>query len=140
MHDPREYFHRGGLNCAETALMLLIQSGVVDLPPESIRLATGFGGGMQRGETCGAVIASVMAIGATCGRCSSDDPREPSTEAVRKFISQFDARFGCHACDSLRASHMTNAPLRSEEMYEGCSRFVEAAVDITERLISGDNC
>ena len=57
------YFYKGGLNCAETTLRCLIEENVIDAPQEAVRMMTGFGGGMQRGTTCGAVVGAVAALG-----------------------------------------------------------------------------
>ena len=54
--DVARYFYKGGLNCAESTLRCLIEEGIIDPPPEVVRMMTGFGGGMQRGTTCGAVL------------------------------------------------------------------------------------
>lgn len=57
--DVTRYFYKGGLNCAESTLRCLIEDGVIAPPPEVVRMMTGFGGGIQRGTTCGAVVAAV---------------------------------------------------------------------------------
>ena len=49
--DVARYFYKGGLNCAESTLRCLIEEGIIDPPPEVVRMMTGFGGGMQRGTT-----------------------------------------------------------------------------------------
>ena len=44
--EVTKYFYKGGLNCAESTLRCLIEEGVIDAPPEAVRMMTGFGGGM----------------------------------------------------------------------------------------------
>ena len=83
--DVARYFYKGGLNCAESTLRCLIEEGIIDPPPEVVRMMTGFGGGMQRGTTCGAVVAAVAAIGWATGRTEPGQSREPSAAAVREL-------------------------------------------------------
>ena len=75
--DVARYFYKGGLNCAESTLRCLIEEGIIDPPPEVVRMMTGFGGGMQRGTTCGAVVAAVAAIGWATGRDSPGSRPRP---------------------------------------------------------------
>ena len=55
--DVTKYFYSGGLNCAETTLRVLIEDNVIDAPIETVRMMTGFGGGMRRGEIFAAAIS-----------------------------------------------------------------------------------
>lgn len=68
METIQKYFYNGGLNCAESTMRTLIEEGVTGAPPESVRMMSGFGGGMQRGSTYGAVVAAVAALGWAAGR------------------------------------------------------------------------
>ena len=46
MANVTEYFYKGGLNCAESALRALIEDGAIHVSPEAVRMMSGFGGGM----------------------------------------------------------------------------------------------
>jgi len=66
--NARQNF-RDGLNCAESVLKAIIDTGVIDFPPEIVAMATGFGGGMGlAGNNCGALVGAIMAVGAVHGR------------------------------------------------------------------------
>ena len=60
---------RTGLNCAESvfeAVMAYVDTG---LPRETLCLMTGFGGGGGLfGDTCGALVGAMAALGAVYGR------------------------------------------------------------------------
>ena len=46
--------YKNGLNCAESVLKAIIDTGITDLPSEAVALATGFGGGLGlNGNNCG---------------------------------------------------------------------------------------
>ncbi len=53
---------RMNLNCAETMLYAANEVYGFKLPPEALKLAAGFGGGMGVEKSCGAVTGAVMAI------------------------------------------------------------------------------
>ena len=36
--DVARYFYKGGLNCAESTLRCLIEEGIIDPPPEVVRM------------------------------------------------------------------------------------------------------
>ena len=126
--DVARYFYKGGLNCAESTLRCLIEDGVIAPPPEVVRMMTGFGGGMQRGTTCGAVVAAVAAIGWATGRTEPGQSREPSAAAVREFLRRFEETFGSLTCRELQAVYVKEHALKSEGMYRSCTAFVEKAV------------
>lgn len=67
--DNAKQNFKDGLNCAESVLKAIIDSGVTDLPPGVVALATPFGGGMGlSGNNCGALVGALMAVGAVHGR------------------------------------------------------------------------
>lgn len=136
MANVTEYFYKGGLNCAESTLRALIEDGAVSLPPESVRMMSGFGGGMQRGATCGAVVAAVCALGAATGRTEPGEDRTPSANAVREFLKRFETEFGTLSCRELQAAYVKEHALKSEGMYRHCTVFVEKAVALAEELLA----
>jgi C_GCAxxG_C_C family probable redox protein len=134
--DAKNYFYNGGLNCAESTLRCLIEDGVIDVPLETVRMMTGFGGGMQRGTTCGAVVAAVAAIGWVTGRIEPGESRAASAAAVRAFLQQFEAEFGTLDCKSLRAVYAKEHALKSDGMYRSCTAFVERAIDLVQNILA----
>lgn len=136
MSDATRYFYKGGLNCAESTLRCLMDDKVIDVPDETIRMMSGFGGGMQLGSVCGAVVASVSAIGAAKGRMSAEETRQPCMKAVSRFLKAFQAEYGTIYCKELRATFAGNAPRHSEGMYRACTVFVEKAVELVKEVLA----
>jgi C_GCAxxG_C_C family probable redox protein len=67
--DNAKQNYRTGLNCAESALRAIIDTGIIDFPSEIVASATGFGGGIGlSGNNCGGLTGGIMAIGAVHGR------------------------------------------------------------------------
>lgn len=135
MTDVTKYFYKGGLNCAESTLRALIEDNVVNISMESVRMMSGFGGGMQRGSTCGAVVAAVCALGWATGRTEPGDDRAPSANAVREFLKRFEAEFGTLNCQELQAAYVKEHALKSEGMYRHCTIFVETAIALAKEVL-----
>jgi len=136
MTDVARYFYNGGLNCAESTLRCLIEDGVIDPPMETVRMMSGFGGGMQRGTTCGAVIATVAALSWVTGRTEPDESRRESAEAVREFLKRFEAEFGTLSCKELQTTYVKEHALKSDGMYRKCKVFAEKAIEIAKDILS----
>lgn len=133
--EVTKYFYKGGLNCAESTLRCLIEEGVIDAPPEAVRMMTGFGGGMQRGTTCGAVVGAVAALGWATGRTEPGQSREASARVVREFLRRFEESFGTLDCRTLQATYVKDHALKSEGMYRSCTVFVEKAVELVREIL-----
>ena len=133
------YFYKGGLNCAEATLRCLIEEGVIDAPLETVRMMTGFGGGMQRGKTCGAVIGAVAALGWATGRTEPGADRAASAAVVREFLERFEEAFGTLTCAELRTVYAKEHALKSEGMYRSCTVFVEKSVELVRDILKERN-
>ncbi len=69
-----------GFNCAESVVEAALGTVHTGLPPEVLKLATGFGGGIGLyGDTCGALTGAVLACGAVHGRIAP--PEGPDRRA-----------------------------------------------------------
>jgi C_GCAxxG_C_C family probable redox protein len=88
------------------------------------RIATPFGGGFGgRGEVCGAVIGSLMAIGLKHGREEPSQPNQQAYALAREFCRRFEEETGSLYCreltgmdlstpEGLKAFHTSDVPLR----------------------------
>lgn len=126
----RNYFKQG-LNCSECVYRTILDLYEPDLSPETICLATGFGGGMGHTKnTCGAITGAVMSLGAIKGR---RDPFEKETPAERAselkdiyaifadMINEFEKDYGTLICSEL------SAPLgdfESRERKKNCQQII----------------
>jgi C_GCAxxG_C_C family probable redox protein len=76
-----------GFNCAECVLEAVLEHVDTGLPKETLKLATGLGGGVGLyGDTCGAITGAVLAVGAVHGR--SKLPDGDDRKAVAKDASK----------------------------------------------------
>lgn len=71
-----------GFNCSECIMEAVLECIDTGLPKETLKVATGFGGGVGLfGDTCGAITGAVMALGAVHGRCRLPEGEDRKTVA-----------------------------------------------------------
>ncbi|NIS72014.1 MAG: hypothetical protein GTO12_24725 [Proteobacteria bacterium] len=133
-------------NCAQTSFVVLQEE--FDLEGEQILKAlTPFPGITLRGETCGAVIGSLMALGLEFGRDDLSDWRGyiGSLPSARRFCKRFEEENGTTDCASILEKKLgRNYDLADKtEAFEyassggsdACSEVVASAVLIASETI-----
>jgi len=119
----KEYFARTNTNCAQAALCAFCKE--THLPEEtSMKITTGFGGGVRDKEICGAVSGSVMAIGLIYGQKDDADidAKQKASDLTIEFNEKFKKLHGSIVCRDLKDRDI-------------CSQLVGDGAAITEELI-----
>jgi len=111
--------YKGGYNCSEAILHAFNEILNNPLNPESLKMASGFGGGCgHAGSMCGALAGSVMVLGLFEGRTDSSQPRDPIYNLAREFHDRFKNKFGGIDCRALNP-HDFDSP----EHLKGCLKL-----------------
>jgi C_GCAxxG_C_C family probable redox protein len=118
-------FYIGGLNCAETTMRILLDSGAVEQDEKLVKMMTGFGGGMTRGYVCGSVVAAVSALNLLYGRTDPEQSREASKEAVNEYLEIMLKSFETVQCGELTA----RLSAKTEEQYQFCKKIIVKSVE-----------
>lgn len=126
------------LNCAQSVLLSFASDLNLD-PTTALRIASGFGGGMAMGETCGAVTGACMVLGMkvqTEGKTIQEIKAE-SKAAVRKFNELFIAKHGSLSCKKLLGVDLSTpegaAQASDKNLFDSiCSPLVASAADLLE--------
>ena len=96
-----QYF-KDGFNCAEAVLRATADGVGVALDDQALKMTTGFGGGIgHAGCVCGALAASVMALGVIKGRTVANQSRTEAYKLANEFHSRFQEKFGATCCRAL---------------------------------------
>jgi C_GCAxxG_C_C family probable redox protein len=124
-------------NCAQAVFSSFANELKID-ENTALRLASGFGGGMARGETCGAVTASYLVIGMKHGHVNPGPLEKENTKMlIRKFNERFMSEHGSLICKELIGCDISN-PEGHEKAKEKdafnqfCPKFIASACDILE--------
>lgn len=126
------------LNCAQSVLLSFAQELNLE-EKTALRIASGFGGGMCLGETCGAVTGAYMVLGMKINPEGKPVPqiKADSKEAVRKFNSLFLTKYGSLQCKKLLGVDISTpegaAKAVEQNLYNTrCVDLVASAAEILE--------
>jgi len=133
-----------GFNCSQAILGTFSEQFGLDCDT-ACKVATGFGGGMRMGSTCGAVTGAFMVIGLKYGN-STEEEREAKAKTYEKIVeyaSRFKARNDSVICKDLLGCDVGTAQGRKEAQDKGlytsiCPRLVQDAAEILEQVLVED--
>ena len=131
---------QNGSNCAQSVLRAF--SAELGLPEETAqRIACGFGGGMCRGEVCGAVTGALMVLGLRFGPRDAADSaaKEETCRLVEEFTGAFEGRCGSLICRELRDGEAPTAEepetANTQGVFEDCcAGYVHTAAEMLEGM------
>jgi len=134
-----EYFINSN-NCAQSVLKVF--SGQFGLNTKLAgNIALGFGAGMGRQQTCGAVTGAYMVIGLLTGaeKISDEEKKELVCKRIREFTHQFERKHRFTDCRSLITIDL-NYPFQVREAQEQgvfehiCQGLISDAIKIIDDL------
>ena len=112
----------------------------------ALKLGGCFGGGMCKGEVCGACTGALMALGLKYGQCEIDDleSRVKANEVAVAFLEQFKAENGSYVCKELLGCDLSVPEgkayaLEHQLFTEFCPKMVVSAVKIARKLMKNDS-
>ncbi len=127
-----------GYNCSQ-AIFATYGRGFGIVSDQAFEIASGFGGGMRIGGTCGAVTGAFMVLGLKFAK-GKDKPYDKIIEFVEKF---------CRRNKSTNCLDLIGCDIRTEEgmekaVNEGlfrkvCSQVVKDAAQILEEMLKDDS-
>lgn len=93
-----------GCHCGESVVKAVNEVAGQPLPPEVMRMASGFCEGLGGSRCiCGALAGGVMAIGLLAGRESADEPWDPSYYASAELRRRWVEDQQAETCDEVVA-------------------------------------
>lgn len=124
-------------NCAQTVFSLFSDELGLD-ETTSLKIASGFGGGMACAETCGAVTGSYMVIGLKHGHSTPNPEAKAKTKMlIQRFNEKFKEKHGSLICKELTGFDISTPEGASEAHEEEvfttrCPLFIKTACTILE--------
>jgi C_GCAxxG_C_C family probable redox protein len=133
---------RGGCNCAQAILSSYGKALGLDEAMAN-RLACGFGGGMRRADTCGAVTGALMVLGLRHGptSCPGQPQKNETYAQVQAFNARFAERQGTLSCKDLLGCDVTTAEglqqAQAAQLFKTiCPEAVRVAAEILEEMLA----
>jgi C_GCAxxG_C_C family probable redox protein len=130
-----------GFDCGQVVLASAAETLGLELD-EAYRLAAGFGGGMFRGQTCGAVIGAIIAIGLKYGHYEPDtqEKKNQNIGKVLEFQQRFLEKYPSAGCRELLGYDISkpdemNIILEKGLLLNFCPKVTADAIEILEELL-----
>jgi C_GCAxxG_C_C family probable redox protein len=121
---------RTGPNCAEVMFLYGQRKFDLDAPPELLRVATPFGGGMGVAEdTCGVLTGGLIVIGLKYGRRNLDGDKQFTYKVAKRYFDWFLHTFGSTNCKALNGSEY-NTPAHAHR----CGSFLTKSLGFLDGL------
>ncbi|MDD3050692.1 MAG: C-GCAxxG-C-C family protein [Candidatus Cloacimonetes bacterium] len=130
-----------GFNCSQSVLSAFKEEISLD-KNLLLKIAAGFGGGMRKGEVCGAVSGAIMVLGLKYGNSIEGDveTKEHIYSLTREFMKRFEEKNGSVVCKQLLGYDLSNPEeheilKKNDTFKQKCPFFIEDAVDILEEIL-----
>lgn len=133
-----------GFNCSQAVLSVFCEEFNCD-KELALKIAAGFGGGMRKGEVCGAVTGAIMVLGLKYGHYIEGDTeaKNRAHALTKEFLNRFENKHETIICKQLLGYDLS-IPKEYELLAENgmfknmCPQFIEGAIDILEELLKSD--
>jgi C_GCAxxG_C_C family probable redox protein len=136
---------KNGFNCSQAVFGSYSEEFGLDCE-RAFRVATGFGGGMRMGETCGAVTGAFMVLGLKYGNATAENQqaKEKTYEKIIEFTNRFKARNGSVLCRELLGCDINTQDGREKARDLGlfstvCPEMVKNAAEILGEMLAEDS-
>ncbi len=139
--EIRDLFEQG-YDCGQVVLATCAEE--LDLDQETaLKITAGLGGGMLCGDSCGAVVGAVMAIGLKYGHYEEETLKERKDICSAKtleFRKKFSDKFGSCMCKELLGYDISipkekEKAFASGKLLEFCPCLVKEALDILDEIL-----
>jgi len=131
---------QSGFNCSQ-AIVRTYGPDYGLSPLDGLRIGCGFGGGMRRAETCGAVTGALMILGLRYGPQHLADiaAKESVYAKVTEFCSRYESRCGSIVCRELLGCDISSPEGMERATVDGlfrtvCPKIVQTAAEILEEM------
>lgn len=140
--DEALRIHQCGFNCSQAVLGAYCEDLGLDLGL-GYRISAGFGGGMRKGEVCGAVTGAIMALGLRYGHFIEGDTEGKNMIAAKTqaFNQRFEEMNGSLICKELLGYNSSIEEERALIVEKGlfdtvCPKAITDAVMILEKMLA----
>ncbi len=131
-----------GFNCSQAVVGTFSEQFGLDCD-KACQVATGFGGGMRMGGTCGAVTGAFMVLGLKYGNSAAKDKegKAKTYKQIEEYTKRFKTRNSSVACRELLGCDISTLEGMKKAKDNGlfssiCPRMVQDAAEILEEMLN----
>ncbi len=138
-----QYYEKGYM-CSQAVFAAFAEEfGITE--KQAFQIGACFGGGMCKGEVCGACTGALMVLGMKYGQFDLNDTasRAKSRDMAVKFLDEFEKRKDSYICRDLLGCDLRNEEDRNKARSNGlfrtlCPEMVRTATEILSEILGGD--
>ncbi len=134
----------GSLNCCQSVVGAYAEECGLDRNT-AFKLGACFGGGMKKGEVCGAVSGALMVLGLKKGYFNGSDThgKDRASLYTQLFIDRYENNLGSITCKGLLGHDVSIPSERIKGQLEGvfdevCPKAIETAIELLEEILNED--
>ncbi|MBP5579146.1 MAG: C_GCAxxG_C_C family protein [Ruminococcus sp.] len=137
-------YYENGYKCSQAVFAAFAeQFGITE--KQAFQIGACFGGGMCKGEVCGACTGALMVLGMKYGQfdLSDTESRAKSGAMAVKFLDEFEKRKGSYVCRDILGCDLRTDEGRDFARSNGlfrtlCLEMVRTAAEILTEMLGGD--
>ena len=141
IEKAKKYFEQK-YHCSQAVLAAFAEElGLTE--EQALKLGGCFGGGMCKGEVCGACTGALMALGLKFGQSDMEDleSRKKTNDVAVEFLDIFKKENGSYICRELLGCDLATEEgklyaMEKQLFVEFCPKMVESATMIAEKLLN----
>ena len=138
-------YYESGYKCSQAAFAAFAEQFDIT-EKQAFQIAACFGGGMCKGEVCGACTGALMVLGMKYGQFDLHDTesREKSSAMAVKFLDEFEKRKGSYVCRDILGCDLRTDEGRNYARSNGlfrtlCPEMVRTAAEILTKMLEGES-
>ena len=137
-------YYEEGYMCSQAVFAAFAeQFGITE--KQALQIGACFGGGMNKGEVCGACTGALMVLGMKYGQFDLLDAasRAKGSAVAVKFLDEFEKNKGSYVCRDILGCDLRTEEGRNYARSNGlfgtlCPEMVRAAAEIVAEMLGGD--
>ena len=137
-------YYEEGYMCSQAVFAAFAeQFGITE--KQAWQIGACFGGGMNKGEVCGACTGALMVLGMKYGQFDLLDAasRAKGSAVAVKFLDEFEKNKGSYVCRDILGCDLRTEEGRNYARSNGlfgtlCPEMVRAAAEIVAEMLGGD--
>ena len=138
-----QYFEKGYICSRAVFATFAEQFGITE--KQALQIGACFGGGMNKGEVCGACTGALMVLGMKYGQFDITDTASRTAENAKavQFLDEFANRKGSYVCREILGCDLSTEEGRNYARSNGlfgklCPEMVRTAAEILTEMLGGN--
>ncbi len=138
-------YYENGYMCSQAVFAAFAEEfGITE--KQAFQIGACFGGGMCKGEVCGACTGALMVLGMKYGQFDENDLESRAAQSAKasEFLDKFKNRKGSYICREILGCDISTDEgrnyARSNDLYSKyCPEMVRTAAEILTEILGGES-